>query len=66
MAYMGNQLSSVIFTPIQIIIGVILMYHFIGPSFLSGIGMMIVMIVITYFFAKKTVKYNDQVLKVKD
>jgi len=66
MTYLGNQMSALLSTPLQIIIGSILMSLFIGISFLSGILMMIIMIVITYFVSKKTIKYNSEVLKAKD
>jgi len=63
---MGYQLAAVLFTPLQIAAGIFFMYHFIGISFLSGIGMMIITIVFTFFLSKKSIAYNEEVLKVKD
>jgi hypothetical protein len=59
MTYMGYQLSSLLFAPLQIIIGIIMMYNFIGISFLAGMATMIFMISITYFVAKKSIIYNE-------
>jgi hypothetical protein len=58
MTYMGFQLSSLLFAPLQVIIGIFLMYNFIGISFLSGIGVMIITMIITYFLIKVSVKVN--------
>ena len=66
MTYMGFQLSAVIVIPFQIIIGIIMMYNFIGVSFVSGIGTMVIMIFCTFLTAKKSIKYNEDVLVVKD
>lgn len=66
MTYMGYQLSSLLFAPLQIIIGIIMMYNFIGISFLAGMGAMIFTISITYIVAKKSIKYNEEMLLVKD
>lgn len=66
MTYMGFQLSSLLFAPLQIIIGIIMMYKFIGISFLAGMAAMVLTISLTYFVAKKSIKYNEEMLKVKD
>jgi hypothetical protein len=63
---MGNQLASLLIAPLQIIAGLFIMYNFIGVSFVSGVGVMVLMIVCTFFSSKRTVKYNEQVLKAKD
>lgn len=66
MTYMGFQLTALIFTPLQVIIGLWLMYNFIGISFLSGIGVMILTITLTFVFSKISIKANENVLKAKD
>lgn len=66
MTYMGFQLSALIFTPLQVIIGIWLMYNFIGISFLSGIAVMILTITLTFVFSKISIKANENVLKAKD
>ena len=66
MTYMGYQIASILFFPFQIIVGLYLMYSYIGIAFLTGIGVMICTSVSTFFLAKKSIAYNDKVLKVKD
>jgi ATP-binding cassette subfamily C (CFTR/MRP) protein 1 len=66
MTYMGFQLTALIFTPIQVLIGLWLMYNFIGISFLSGVGVMVVTIFMTFVCAKISIKANENVLKAKD
>lgn len=66
MTNMGVQLTSVLYTPIQIVIGVWLMYSYIGVSFAFGMGTMILMIAVTFFLAKKISKVNEETLKRKD
>lgn len=63
---MGFQLTALIFTPLQVMIGLWLMYNFIGVSFLSGLGVMIVTIGFTFVFSKVAIKANEDVLKAKD
>lgn len=63
---MGVQLTSVLFTPLQIIIGVWLMYSYIGVSFVFGMGTMILMIGVTFLLAKKIARVNETTLKRKD
>lgn len=66
MTDLGFQLASLLVTPIQIIGGIVLMYWFIGISFLSGIGVMLLTILITFFLSKFMVRYNNGILKTKD
>ncbi len=66
MTYMGYQLTALIFAPIQVLIGLYLMYSFIGISFLSGIGVMILTLGLTILLSKITVRLNENVLKAKD
>jgi hypothetical protein len=66
MTNMGTQLTSALYTPLQIIIGVTLMYNYIGVSFASGMGAMITMIGLTFLVAKSISKVNETTLKAKD
>lgn len=66
MTYMGYQLTALIFAPIQVLIGLWLMYSFIGISFLSGIGVMVLTLGLTILLSKITVRLNENVLKAKD
>jgi len=54
----GFQLSAVLTAPPQIIIGLVMMYYYIGISFLAGIGVMLVTIILTYITSKRSYKYN--------
>ena len=58
MTYMGFQLTALIFAPIQVLIGLWLMYSFIGISFLSGVGVILVTIGFTFVFSKISIKAN--------
>ncbi len=66
MTSMGVQLTSVLYTPLQIIIGIWLMYSYIGVSFAFGMGAMLLMIAATFFMAKMISKVNEETLKRKD
>jgi hypothetical protein len=55
---MGSQLTSVLYTPLQIILGIYLMYSYIGVSFAAGMTVMVLMILSTFFIAKQISKVN--------
>lgn len=57
---------ALLFTPIQIAIGLYLLYVFIGPSFLVGTGVMFLLMCFTLLFSKVASKFNDRLLKAKD
>ena len=38
----GFLISTILIAPIQIVIGIVMMYYFIGVSFLAGFGMIII------------------------
>ena len=59
-------MSVVLVAPIQIIIGMFMMYYFIGISFLSGIAVLIVTMSCTYFSAKRSYRFNQEILVKKD
>ncbi len=66
MTYMGFQLVALICTPIQIVIGLVLLYMYIGVSFLAGMGVMVILMLFTLTFSKVVAKNNDKLLKAKD
>lgn len=59
MTYMGFQLVSVLYAPIQILVGFFLLYSYIGISFLVGLGVMVVLMLFTVIFSKIAAKKND-------
>lgn len=63
---MGFQLVALLVTPIQIVIGLVLLYLYIGISFFAGMGVMIVLMLFTLGFSKVVAKNNDKLLKAKD
>lgn len=66
MTSMGPQLTAVLYTPIQIVIGVYLMYRFIGGSFTVGMMTMKVLIAITVQLAKRIGLINKITNEAKD
>lgn len=58
MTNMGSQLTSVLYTPLQIILGIWLMYSYIGVSFAAGMMVMVLMIIFTFLIAKQISKVN--------
>lgn len=66
MIYIGDQIAAFIYGPLQIIIGLILLYFVLGWSFLTTIGVMMVILAISYFISKITVRLNEESLKAKD
>lgn len=63
---MGDQIASFLYGPIQIIVGLVVMYFVLGIAFLSAILTMIVILFISYFISKVSVKLNEKSLKAKD
>lgn len=55
---LGYTTSTVVFFPIQLGVGIYLMYRFIGISFLGGIGVILMMGVFAYFNQKMSAKAN--------
>jgi len=62
----GYEFAAILIAPLQIVVGILMMYYFIGISFLSGIIMLIVVLLITYFITKRTFDYNKKLLDEKD
>lgn len=63
---MGFQMVALLYTPIQIIFGLTLLYIYIGVSFLVGMGVMIALMLCTLVFTKVAASANDKLLKAKD
>jgi cytochrome c biogenesis protein CcdA len=63
---MGPQLTAVLYTPLQIAIGVYLMYYYIGASFAAGIATMLALIALTFHLAKRIGKINKATNEAKD
>ncbi len=66
MTYAGYQLSSTIYGPFQIIFALIMMYAYVGVSFLVGVSTIVLLIIANYFISKKANEYNEKALKAKD
>lgn len=66
MTYLGFYTSAVLFFPVQLGIGIYLMYSFIGVSFLAGIGIIILMGLFIFVNSTLNAKANEKLLKAKD
>lgn len=66
MTYAGYQLSSLIYGPIQIVFALVMMYFYVGLSFLVGVTTILLLILANYFISKKANEYNEKALKAKD
>ena len=66
MTFMGYQLVSLIFAPFQILVGLYLLYLYMGNSTFIGVAVMFVVILITMVFMKLAASANDDLLKAKD
>ena len=60
------QMTALLFMPLQFTIALFLMYYFIGVSFLSGIAVMILAILINFFLQRIALRLNEKLLKAKD
>jgi hypothetical protein len=66
MTALGPQLVSVLFIPVQIVLGIWLMYDYMGYSFTAGVITMKGMIMLTVALAKCISKVNQLTNKYKD
>ena len=62
MTNMGFQLVALFCTPFQVAIGLVLLYFYIGVSFLVGLAVMIGLMLVTLVFSKISAKSNDELL----
>lgn len=63
---LGYYTSAVLFIPIQLGVGIFLMYNFIGVSFLAGMGVIVVIGLVVFGCNRLQLKANDVLLKAKD
>ena len=66
MTSLGWNLVSLLYAPILIIFALVILYFYIGISFLAGVGIMILLMLCTLIFTKIATTGNDQLLKAKD
>ena len=66
MTYVGFQLSSLFYGPIQIIFAMVMMYFYVQIAFLSGVAIIVLLIIFNYFVSKRINRLNEKVLKAKD
>jgi hypothetical protein len=66
MTYMGFELVSLLYAPIQIVFGLVLLEIYIGISFIVGFAIMILLMLITMILTKIALTNNDLLLKAKD
>ena len=66
LTYVGDQVAAFIEGPLIFVIGLFMLYFAVGISFLSTIGCMAIMLVISYFISKVTVRLNEKALNAKD
>lgn len=50
---------ALLYTPLQIIVGLTLLYIYIGISFLVGLGVMIILMLCTLVFTRIATSSND-------
>ena len=66
MTGLGHQVTTLFHAPLIIIIGLVTMYFVLGLTFLSAIGVMLTIMVTSYFITKVNKKLNDRTMKAKD
>ena len=66
MTNMGFQMAACLFAPLQLIVGLILLYSYIGPVSMVGLGVMFLLMLFTMWFVKVAAGANDKLLKAKD
>ena len=63
---LGNQVTTLFHAPLIIVIGLVTMYFVLGFTFLAAIGVMIIIMITSYFITKANKKLNDKTMKAKD
>jgi ATP-binding cassette subfamily C (CFTR/MRP) protein 2 len=63
---LGFYCNAIIFFPIQLAVGMFLMYRFIGVAFLAGIAVILIMGLFIFINSKLMLKTNDKLLVSKD
>jgi ABC-type transport system involved in cytochrome bd biosynthesis fused ATPase/permease subunit len=57
--YIGYHLSAMVYGPIQIVFGLIMIFFFIGASFFAGLALLILILLVNYQLIKKVTWYNE-------
>ena len=66
LTYAAWELSSVINLPITLGVGVYLMWASVGITFLSGVGVILMMSLVNFVFSKIYFKLSEKVMEKKD
>lgn len=59
-------MAALFYGPLQIICGMIMLYFLLKLAILASVGILIVVLVLSYFLSKITVRINEELLKAKD
>jgi len=51
--YLGNGIGGSIILPMTVSVGIYFMWTAVGLSFLSGIGVLVLVTILNYYFSKK-------------
>ena len=58
LVYVGDQIAAFFYGPLQILVGLGMMYFALGFTFLTTLGLMMLILVVSYFISKISVKLN--------
>ncbi|KRX07923.1 P-loop containing nucleoside triphosphate hydrolase [Pseudocohnilembus persalinus] len=61
-----NQIASLVFLPVQLVVGLYLIYAYVGVSFIGGLIVIIILGAANYFITKLQVKYQKILMTKKD
>jgi len=64
--YLFYNIFAVIFLPIQIVAGLLIMFYYVGLAFLAGLAVIVIMGVINYLTGKVYIKYQNKLMEAKD
>ncbi len=59
-------MAALFYGPLQIICGLIMLYLLLKLAILASVGILIIVLILSYFLSKITVKLNEDLLKAKD
>jgi ABC-type bacteriocin/lantibiotic exporter with double-glycine peptidase domain len=66
LVYVGDQVAAFFYGPFQIIVGLFMMYFVLRLTFLTTIGIIAILLVISYLISKIGARLNVRSLKAKD
>jgi ABC-type multidrug transport system fused ATPase/permease subunit len=64
--YMTDYVAGVLFLPLRLLIGIVLMYTLVGVHFASGLGVMVMLGFLNYRQGKSFSKYQRNIVKAAD